>query len=194
LRFCGYNIWLHRIYKRDFITVIFVKNPTALTELKTEQVHYKPIIVQCSKIDADAILKRLKADVDAGKPINELEVVYLPLFGSIQFTPTELFLKSAELIKAMQTDDGHKKKMFALLITLSGKIVEQAELDKIAEEVKKMGNVIIEYFEERAIAKNSEETAKKMLAKGYDLLDIIELTGISAERLREIAKPEPVLN
>jgi hypothetical protein len=27
-----------------------------------------------------------------------------------------------------------------------------------------------------------------MIAKGYDLLDIIELTGISADRLREIAK------
>ena len=34
-----------------------------------------------------------------------------------------------------------------------------------------------------------------MLAKGYDLLDIIEITGISTERLREIreaVRSEPV--
>jgi predicted transposase/invertase (TIGR01784 family) len=98
----------------------------------------------------------------------------------------------------MQADDGHKRKMLALLITLSGKIVEKAELLKVMEEVKKMGNVIIEFFEElgekRGIdlgrEQKSEETAKKMIAKGYDLLDIIELTGISADRLREIAKLE----
>jgi hypothetical protein len=31
-----------------------------------------------------------------------------------------------------------------------------------------------------------------MVAKGYDLLDILEVTGISAERLRELAKSEAI--
>jgi hypothetical protein len=198
LRFCSYNTGLSRTYKREFITVIFVKNQTTITEIKTEQLHYKPIVIQCYQIDADLMLGRLKSDVASAKPINELELVYLPLFKSMKYTPTQLFLRSAELIKTMQADDDHKRKMLALLITLSGKIVEQAELMKVTEEVKKMGNVIIEYFEElgekRGIdlgrEQKSEETAKKMIAKGYDLLDIIELTGISADRLREIAKLE----
>jgi ABC-type cobalt transport system substrate-binding protein len=194
LRICAYNIGLSRTYKREFVTVIFVKNPTTLTDIKTEQLHYTPIIVQCSKIDADAMLHRLKSDIEAEKPINELELVYLPLFKSIEFTPTELFLRSAELIKAMQANDEHKRKTLALLITLSGKIVEQTQLDKIAEEVKKMGNVIIEYFEELGVKRGreqqKEEAAQKMVAKGYDLLDVLEITGISVERLREIAKQE----
>jgi hypothetical protein len=196
LRFCSYNVGLSRTYKREFITVVFVKNPTTLAEVKSEQLHFKPIIVQCSKLDADAALKKLKDDIEAGNPVNELEMVYLPLFGSTVFNPTELFARSVKLVQAMQADDAHKQKILTLLFTLGGKTVDLDKLEEIAEEVKKMGNVIIEYFEEigekRGIERNSEETARKMVAKGYDLLDIIEITGISAERLREIAQQKAV--
>ena len=55
-----------------------------------------------------------------------------------------------------------------------------------------MGNVIIEYFEEqgekRGAERQKEEIAKNMLAKGMDVLDIIEVTGLSVERMREIRK------
>jgi hypothetical protein len=190
LRFCSYNVGLNRTYKREFVTVVFVKNPTALTEIKSEQLHYKPIIVQCSKFDADAMLKKLKDDIEAGNVVNELELVYLPLFGSSKLNPTELFSRSVELVKAMQTDYAHKRKILALLVTLAGKIVERDQLEEIAEEVKKMGNVLIEYFEEIGAKRKGEEDARRMVAKGYDLLDIIEITGISAERLREIVKQE----
>jgi len=44
LRFGGYNISLNRVHKREFITVIFVMNPTSLTELKTEQLHFVPSV------------------------------------------------------------------------------------------------------------------------------------------------------
>jgi hypothetical protein len=87
---------------------------------------------------------------------------------------------------------------------MGGKIVEWDKLEKTIEEAKKMGNLIIEYCEEvgekrgieigieRGIELKGEEDAKKMVAKGYDLLDIIEITGISAERLREIAQQKAV--
>jgi hypothetical protein len=200
LRFCSYNVGLSRTYKREFITVVFVKNPTTLAEVKSEQLHFKPIIVQYSKVDADAVLKKLKDDIEAGNPVNELELVYLPLFGSAKLTPTELFTRSVEFIQAMQTDDAHKQKILALLFVLGGKTVDRDKLEEIAEEVKKMGNVLFEYFEEIGekrgieigIERNGEEAAKRMVAKGYDLLDIIEITGISAERLREIAQQKAV--
>ena len=53
-----------------------------------------------------------------------------------------------------------------------------------------MGNVIIEVFErageKRGAERREEEIAKNMLAKGIDLLDIIEVTGISTERMRKL--------
>ena len=91
LRFAAYHVNLSRTYKREFVTVVFVKNPTALTEVRTEQLAFKPIIVQCSKIDADTILGRLKEDIKEGRPVNELEAIYLPLFHSKKLSPTALF-------------------------------------------------------------------------------------------------------
>lgn len=53
-----------------------------------------------------------------------------------------------------------------------------------------MGNIILEAVEEYGIKKGEEksriEIAQKMLNLGIDMLDIIEATGLSAERLREI--------
>ena len=67
-RFGGYNLWLKRAYKREFITVIFVKNPTKIKELRTEQITFTPVIVQCSEIDADEMLNSLQKDIAEGSP------------------------------------------------------------------------------------------------------------------------------
>jgi len=185
-RCVGYNSGLSRVHKREFVTVIFVKNPTKLTGIKTEQMDFKPIIIQCSQIDADTMLAKLKVDIAAGTPINELEAIYLPLFRSQKFTPTELFTESVGLIKAMQADDNHKRKVMTLLATLCGKVVDRVQVEAAMEEVLKMGNVIFEYLEERGEKRNQEETARRMLDMGLDPLDIIKATGIAPERLREI--------
>ena len=190
LRFGGYNLWLSRAYKREFITVIFVKNPTALTEIQTEQVNFKPIIVQCSNIDADVMLDRLQSDISEGKPVNELELVYLPLFNSDKFSPTELFKESTKLIRDLQVDDNQKQKIYALSIVLASKVVEQNQLDKALKEVILMGNIIIETAEKmgekRGEKRKMEETAQNLILMGFDSLDIIKATGISIERLAEI--------
>ena len=196
LRFCGYNTSLSRLHKREFVTVIFVKNPTKLTGVETEQLSFRPIIVQCSKIDADVILAKLRKAVAENRPINELEAIFLPLFRSENLNLTQLFLESKKLIMAMEADDRRKHKILALLITLAGKEVDKELLDATLEEVKNMGNAFIEYFEERGEKRGiklgeerrQEEIAEKLLALGIDILDIIEATGISPERIREMRK------
>ena len=188
LRFGGYNLGLSRTYKREFITVIFLKNPSSITEVKTRQMHFKPIIVQCSNIDADEMLDGLKKDIADGKPINELKLVYLPLFYSIKFSPTELYKESTKLIRDLQVDDERRRKIFALSTVLAGKVVDRTAIAEILEEVKMMGNIILEVAEsvgeKRGIERQQEESARKMLADNYDALDIITYTGISAERLK----------
>jgi hypothetical protein len=205
-RFGEYHVRYSRTFKITFITVIFVKEPTSIRTIETEQFAFRLIIVQCSKFDADKILARLKEAVSEGLPFNELELIYLPLFKSIKYTPTELFLQSARLVKDMHGDVNYKQKMAALLIALGNKVVDKAALDEFAEEVKSMGNVIIEYFEEKAEKRGlelgekrglelgekrgkrlaNEDSARKMIEKGYDLTDIADITGIHLERLYEI--------
>ena len=131
LRFGSYNIGLSRVYKREFITVIFVKNPTKLKEVRTAQLLFEPIIVQCSSFDADAILDRLKKDIAAGMVVNELELVYLPLFQSTKFSPTEIFKESTRLIGNLQIEDEHKRKIYALSILLAGKVVDESAIEAV---------------------------------------------------------------
>jgi len=63
-----------------------------------------------------------------------------------------------------------------------------------------MGNVILEVFEEIGRAegrkKEKEEIAHRMLAMGMDVLDVIDVTGIDIERLRELrdrVRENPIL-
>ena len=186
LRFGSYNLWLSRAYKREFITVIFVKNPTKITELRTEQLHFKPIIVQCSEINADEMLEDLRKDIAEGKSINELKLVYLPLFSSAKLNPNELFKEGAKLIKKMQVDDDRKMKMYALSIVLASKVVDKVTIQAVLEEVKKLGNVILEVSEAMGERRKMEEIVRNMLNMNYKLSDIIKITGIEAERLIEI--------
>ena len=186
-RFFDYNVSLYRIHERVFDTIIFVKEPTDLTGIDEGRLVFKPIIVQCSEIDADAMLAELKTDIADGKTINELKLVYLPLFrGTLD--ANGLFLESAKLIRAMKAEDSVKQKVSALAILIAGKVVDEDVLDKVYKEVKMMysDNVILRVAENHGAAREKEETVRRMLAMGLDPLDIIAATGISAERLREM--------
>ena len=193
-RFASYNLWLSQEYNRDFVTVIFVKEPTNITELVSEQIRFKPLIVQCSNINADAMLEKLKKDLAEGREVNELEIIYLPLFASKKLSPTQLFTESSKLIKRLNVNDEERMKLYALSIVLAGKVVEKDQLDKLWEEIKLMRNAILEYAEERGIKLgeergkelNAKETARRLLAKGYDLEEIAEVTDISVEQLLEM--------
>ena len=194
LRIAGYHIWLGREYKRTFVTVIFVKEPVKIKSYSDGQLSFTPIIVDCSNINADAVLEKLKREISENKQINELEIIYLPLFASKRYSPTELFKESSAIISGLPVDGNKKLKLFSLLVTLVGKVVNKKELDRFWEEVKIMGNAILEYAEERGIQlgeergieRKAEESAVKMVAKGYDIQEILEITGVSPERLQEI--------
>ena len=156
------------------------------------------------------MLAKLKTNLAEGREVNELELVYLPLFGSKKYSPTELFRESTVLIKDLKVEDERKYKLFALSVVLAGKVVDEEQLELFWEEVKNMGNVILEYAEKRGmkigeergielgkeIGKElgkelgkehmAEEIARILITKGYDLGEINEVTGVSLERLREM--------
>jgi hypothetical protein len=186
-RFLDYNVSLYRIHKRIFDTVIFVKEPTDIVGIDEDRLTFKPIIVQCSDIDADDMLAELKRDIKDGKPINELKLIYLPLFRST-LNADDLFLESARLIHDMKVADSLKRKIIALSILIAGKVVDQDILNKVYREVKTMysDNVILRVAENYGAERKVEEIARKMLAKGMDTLDVMDFTGLTTEQIREM--------
>jgi len=191
-RFLDYNVSLCRVHKRIFDTVIFVKEPTTLTGIDFERLMFKPIIVQCANIDADAMLDELKRDIEAGKPVNELKLVYLPLFKGKTLDATGLFLESAKLVRSMKAEDWLKQKVLSLAMLISGKVVDSEALNQIYDEVEMMntGNAFWDVATARGAIngarEKSEEVALKLLSDNFDVLDIIRYTGIDAERLKEL--------
>ena len=186
-RFLDYNVSLCRMHKRVFDTVVFVKEPTELVGIDEVRLIFKPIIVKCSKIDADKMLAELKRDVKSGKPINELKLIYLPLFRST-LNANDLFLESARLVHDMKAEDSLKRKIIALAILIAGKVVDKSILNSVYKEVKMMysENVILQVAEEYGAERKVEEIARKMLAKGVDTMDIMDFTGLTTEQIREI--------
>jgi len=195
LRFAAYNINLNIAHKREFDTVIFVKAPTKLTKLETKQFCFKPIIVHCSKIDADMLLDKLKKDLAAGKEVNELSLIYLPLFRSAKLSITELFAESAKLINDVPESRVSTNKLHSLLITLVSKKVKKSKWEEVMMTMitesnplfEAMWEIVGEERVEKRVEKRAEGIAINLLSKGYDLTDIAEATGLSEERIRELA-------
>ena len=89
-RFCLYHVDFIRTYGFDFMTVIFVKDAHRQTALDYDMLKFTPIIIDCCNYDGDKILQKLKEQVSKGEELNELELIYLPLFKSEKYNPGEL--------------------------------------------------------------------------------------------------------
>ena len=103
-RFLDYNVSLYRIHKRVFDTVIFVKEPTTLTGINLERLTFKPIIVQCANIDADAMLEELKRDIKSGKSVE----VKLMSTGNVILDVAEEYgarRNTEEIVRKMLSDN-----------------------------------------------------------------------------------------
>ena len=210
LRFAAYNINLNIVHKRDFDTVIFVRDPSTQTKLETKQFCFTPTIIRCTEIDADIVLDKLKRDLAAGKELNELSLIYLPLFRSASLSLTDLFVESARLICKVQVDDMVREKLKSLLIGLVGNKVENSRMEEVMMEMRLEDNAMLQYMWERVqekaekqvneranelanelanerVEERVEKVAIKLLSKGMDILDVAETTGFSEERVREIA-------
>ena len=195
LRFCGYHVDLVREYGCDFLTVVFVKNPVRDVVLDLSMLRFTPRVVDCSKIDGDEKLADLKEKLQRGEPLNELEVIYLPLFKSSQLSPEGLLRESALIIRQMRTkDEGQRLKMVALALMVSDKLVSKEILEDIWREIRMMKLKILEFAEEKGVeigmAMGIDETLMviKLAAQGKTAEQIAEASGIVLEKVEDILR------
>jgi len=188
-RFCHYHIDLIRMYKCDFTTVIFVKEPHSIASLDYEMLQFKPIIINCGDYNADEILAKMKKQLVAGEALNELEAIYLPLFKSATYSPAELLTESIRLVNAAEMDDEQKLKISALMLVLSKKIVSAEKLESIWIELKMMRIKIFEYVFQKTLEKNMEQIKRIKSLYITDKLtpaEIAEKEQITDETVNEI--------
>ena len=167
-RFCHYHIDLIQVCGFDFTTIIFVKDLHKQTALNYEMLKFNPIMINCAEFDADQILAKLKDQAEKSEPINELELIYLPLFKSEKYSPVKLLTESIRLINASAMTDSVKLKVSALALVLSNKLVDANKLEELWKELKMMRLKIIDYAIEQGIKEGIAEGVERGMAEGVE--------------------------
>jgi hypothetical protein len=168
LRFCGYHVDLIQTYGVDFVTVMFVKNPARIKAVERGMLSFRPIIADCSERDADAALARLKRQIAAGEPVNELELLYLPIFSSKSMRPVELLREGVAIAKRLP-DTPARDHLFALMMMVSNRVVSSQELKQIWEDIQMTKLKILEVAEEIGMEKGMEKGSMLRLVRMIDI-------------------------
>jgi hypothetical protein len=198
-RFCGYHIDLTQRHGIDFQTVILTFKKPTIRAIETPTLIFKPLIVDLSERNADEVFERLRQQIESGKEINELDLVFLPVCRSETNTVVELLEKGVQLAAKLPLS----KKIVGLMLTLSNQMVENDELKRIwrkfmdysklkvlqvAEEVgmEKGRAEGIEVGMEKGVEKGKLEDARNFKRMGFPLDKIAAGTGLPIEKIESL--------
>ena len=206
MRFGSTNLDLSRMHKIPFTTVIITTQKPTKPTYKNPTVAITPKIICLKDRDADKVLAEIDRKLNAGEhdSINELELIYLPLYGSLSGKTTANLLDIAVKLtpKVVKEDKQKKNKLHNLLILLTSTFVSDEELSKILEDNMRIleDSPAVRVLEDRGVRKGiqqgiqqgilqgNEETAKIMLQDGEDYSKIERFSRLTMDRILELEK------
>ena len=194
IRFAHYDLRLYNKYNTTIHTVVLTPaNGSPGTKiLDTGNLQYNVLQIVLANRDADLLLARITTALEKGDPINELELIFMPLMKS-RLNRTELLRKTIELEKKLPKSE-FREKVRELTLILADKIVDREILDELWEELSMLK--VIKYAEEKGMEKGREEEreegrreiVKNLLSLGMDDDFIIKATGLDIPTLERIKK------
>ena len=197
-RFASYHIGLARIHGIDFTTIVITTTKPGAKSYKSPSMCFTPKIINLRERDADEALAGIDEKLKAGGQINELLLIYLPLYGSKSGKTTAELLDAAIKLapEAARGDEAKKNKLQSLMILLGSTFMKSEELHRILE-VNRMNlenNRAVQVLTEmgrregiqQGIEQGIEQTASRMLQIGEDASKVSEYTGLTAARISEL--------
>ena len=154
MRFASYNIDLSRKHKIPFVTVIVTAKPHGIKRYCNPSLTFTPRIINLKGRDADSALNQIEEKLSKGEPVNELQLIYLPLYSSKSGkTVAELLAQAMKLTPRVAKGVFELNKLQSLLVLLCGSIVKKEDMGKILEEnmFKIQGNSFLEILKERTL-------------------------------------------
>ena len=196
MRFASYNIDLSRLHGIPFTTVIITTKKPSVISYVNPSITFKPKIINLKERNADKVLAEIDKKLKDGdySGINPLEVIYLPLYGSESGkTSAELLDTAIKLApQVAQNDKLKQRKLHDLMILLAGSFISNEEIIKILEEnmISLENNSAVMALENIGRNREKESIAINMLRDRDDYAKIARNTGLSIERIEELAKEE----
>jgi hypothetical protein len=81
LRFAAYNLALTRKFGMPFETVIITKEGSTKRSYTSGSIKFTPKIINLTKRNGKTTLNKIKKSLAADEAINELEIIFLPLYN-----------------------------------------------------------------------------------------------------------------
>ena len=170
IRFAHYDLRIFSKYGVRIHTVVLSPASSKLDSLiiDTGCLHYTVTHQIIKGRNADEVLERTHNEIACGNPVNELELIFVPLMES-RLPVQDLLLETIKLEKQIK-DENLRNKVIALTMVMSNRLVEADLLERIWEEMKMLK--ILKYAEdkgkEQGIVIGIEQGIEKGLEKGFE--------------------------
>ena len=147
IRFAHYDLRIFSKYRVRIHTVVLSPASSKLDSLiiDTGCLHYAVTHQIIKGRNADEVLERTHNEIACGNPVNELELIFVPLMES-RLPVQDLLLETIKLEKQIK-DENLRNKVIALTMVMSNRLVEADLLERIWEEMKMLK--ILKYAEDK---------------------------------------------
>ena len=171
---------------------------TSITGFENPSLKFAPILINLSERDADEALQRISDKLEQGEPINELEIIYLPLYTSktgktmaeLAGISFELVEKVAEQEEKEKEKKKKKKNLDDLLLLLMARCLTGEEFERIVKrnmvdmEYTDVVKIVGKVYEERGIEKGRAEAREEKIQVAKELLK----SGVEADTVARATK------
>ena len=174
LRFAIYNLTSTRQHGISIRTVIFTNRKSNISGYFNASLSFKPTIVNLGELDGDAALVEIKRKVANGEEINELELIYLPLYKSKK-KPIDIVVDEViPLVKEVKKDTDTVQVVTGLLALVVNKFIVDEEDNKRLQEVLEMIDyeelVLFKAMKNKGIRQGREEGFEQGFEQGQKAL------------------------
>lgn len=192
-RFLLYDVHLTAHYKRPVKTVVlYVRDVLeAPDRLNAGGIQYQIENVYLKARDAEAVLERLEEHIRLGiwKPEDRFDLAFVPHMRHPRMSGQEVLQRTLDLAVAIP-DDNERNLMAGILLGLSGKAMNEDDIQRL-KEVLKMTD-LVKAIEQEAAREAAESKAREialtMLAEGVDVETVIRFTKLQREQVEELRK------
>lgn len=168
IRFAHYDFRIFSKYRVRIHTVVLspASSKMDLLIIDTGCLHYVVTHQIIKGRNGDEVLERTYNEIACGNPVNELELIFVPLMES-RLPVQDLLLETIKLEKRIK-DENLRNKIIVLTMVMSNRLVDADLLERICEEIKMLK--ILKYAEdkgkEQGIVIGIEQGIKRGIGQG----------------------------
>ena len=190
-RFAAYDVRLYERDEKKVTTVIIYSSEVkeAETYLEIGSIIYNPQKIMMNDYNGNEIYEKLENKIKNREDLTDVDLmnlIFLPLMKHT-LSKAELATKTVELAQTI-SDETKRDICIASAVAFASKYLNDSEKRKLMEVIRMADliDMIVEESVEKGKLEGKLETAQNALLKGFSIDDIMAITGLAADRIKEL--------